>query len=436
MSEADATGSTGTGLTEETIFTWGAPPLKFGAGAVDEIGFEMAQFGARRVLILTDPRINELGLPARIAESLTKHGITSEIFDGCHVEPTDDSMDKAAGYARSQGPWDGFVAVGGGSSIDTAKAVNLLTTDEGELMDYINKPIGRARAPKGQLKPLIAVPTTAGTGSESTAMCVLDVLSMRVKTGISHWRLRPTLAVIDPLVSLSLPPEVTAAAGMDIVCHALESYTARWYTTFDRKQPEQRVTYCGSNPVSDLWCEKALELLASSFRTAVHHGNDLAARSNMMLAATFAGMGFGNSGVHIPHANAYPIAGMVKDFRPVGYPQQEPMVPHGMSVSLTAPEAFRFSFPSAPERHLRAAAMLAPDQEKRNDPREQLPSVVVDLMRDIGIPNGIGAVGYTEADIPELVPGTMKQQRLLATCPRPVNEEDIAGIFARSIQNW
>jgi alcohol dehydrogenase class IV len=267
-------------------------------------------------------------------------------------------------------------------------------------------------------------------------MCVLDVLSMRVKTGISHWRLRPTLAVIDPLLSLTIPPEVTASAGMDIVCHALESYTARWYTTFDRKQPEQRVTYCGSNPVSDLWCEKALTLLAHSFRTAFNHGQDLEARSNMMLAATFAGMGFGNSGVHIPHANAYPIAGMVKDYRPPNYPQDEPMVPHGMSVSLTAPEAFRFSFPSAPERHLAAAALLAPDEDKQNDPGEQLPAAVIRLMRDIEIPNGIGAVGYTEADIPDLVPGTMKQQRLLATCPRPVDEEDIAGIFAHSIQNW
>ena len=380
--------------------------------------------------------INELGIPARIAESLTRQGITSEIFDGVHVEPTDDSMDKAAGYARQQGPWDGFVAVGGGSSIDTAKAVNLLTTDGGELMDYINAPIGAGRAPQQPLKPLIAVPTTAGTSSESTAMCVMDILSMRVKTGISHWRLRPTLAVIDPLVSLTLPPEVTASAGMDIVCHALESYTARYYTTFDRKQPEQRVTYCGSNPVSDLWSEKALALIASSFRTAVHQGSNLEARSNMMLAATFAGMGFGNAGVHIPHANGYPIAGMVRDFRPAGYPQQEAMVPHGMSVSLTAPEAFRFGFPAAPERHLRAAAMLAPGQDKLNDPGEQLPAAVVELMRDIDIPNGIGAVGYTESDIPDLVPGTMKQQRLLATCPRPAGEEDIARIFARSIENW
>src|SRR6202012_5945688 len=120
-----------------------------------------------------------------------------------------------------------------GSAIDTAKAVNLLTTDGGELLDYVNPPIGGGRAPGGGLKPLVAVPTTAGTGSESTAMCVMDILSMKVKTGISHWRLRPTLAVIDPLVSLSLPPEVTASAGMDIVCHAVESYTARWYTTFD-----------------------------------------------------------------------------------------------------------------------------------------------------------------------------------------------------------
>lgn len=423
-------------LTEETIFTWGAPPLKFGAGAVDEVGFEMTQYDAKRVLILTDPGIHASGIPQRVADSLTKYGITSEIFDGCHVEPTDDSMDKAAGYAREQGPWDGFIAVGGGSAIDTAKAVNLITTDGGELMDYINKPVGNAQAPKGQLKPLIAIPTTAGTGSESTAMCVLDVLSMKVKTGISHWRLRPTLAIVDPLVTLTLPPEVTAASGMDIVCHAVESYTARWYAGFDRKKPEDRVTYCGSNPVSDLWCERAMSLIARSFRTAVHEGDNLEARSNMMMAATFAGMGFGNSGVHIPHANAYPIAGMVKDYRPAGYPQDEPMVPHGQSVSLTAPEAFRFCFDAAPDRHLRAASWLAPQMDTLDDPSEQLPAALTALMRDIGIPNGLGAVGYTEADVPDLVPGTMKQQRLLATCPKTPDEDDIARILTHSIENW
>ena len=423
--------------TEESVFTWGAPPLKFGAGAADEIGFDLAQYGAKRILLITDPGMQQTGLPDRIADGIRRFDMTVEIFDGVHVEPTDDSMNKAIGYASQQGPWDGFVAVGGGSSIDTAKAVNLLTTFPGELMDYINKPVGSAQAPPGALKPLIAVPTTAGTGSESTAMCILDVLSLRVKTGISHWRLRPTLAVVDPLLTMTLPAEVTAAAGMDIVCHALESYTARWYASFDRKKPEERVTYCGSNPVSDLWCEKSMSLLARSFRTAVHHGGeDVDARMDMMMAATFAGMGFGNSGVHIPHANAYPIAGQVRDFRPAGYPQDEAMVPHGMSVSLTAPEAFRFSFDSAPDRHMAAAKLLGPNADTQSNASEQLPHVVTELMRDIDIPNGIGAVGFGESDIPDLVDGTMKQQRLLATCPRTPTEDDIADIFAKSISNW
>ena len=422
-------------LSEETIFTWGAPPLKFGAGAADEIGFDLAQYGVQRVLILTDAGLAERGIPYRIADALKRYDITAEIFDGVHVEPTDDSMDKAAGYAREQGPWDGFIAVGGGSAIDTAKAVNLITSNGGELLDYINKPIGKAQKP-GPLKPLVAVPTTAGTGSESTAMCILDVLSMKVKTGISSWRLRPTLAVVDPLLTMTLPPEVTAAAGMDIVCHAVESYTARSYTSFDRKKPEERVTYCGSNPVSDLWCERAMGLIAQSFRTCVHNGDDLEARSNMMMAATFAGMGFGNAGVHIPHANAYPIAGRVRDYRPSGYPQDEPLVPHGQAVSLTAPEAFRFTFDNAQQRHLRAAELMAPGRDFDGDDRERLPSVLVDLMRDIGIPNGIGGVGFTEADVPDLVPGTMKQQRLLVTAPRVPNEEDVAAILTGSLQNW
>jgi alcohol dehydrogenase class IV len=422
---------------EETIFTWGAPPLKFGPGASDEIGFEISQYDARRVLIVTDVGVAATGVPHRIADNLRRYDIIAEVFDGVHVEPTDDSFSKAIGYATEQGPWDAFVAVGGGSAIDTAKAVNLLTTYPGDLMDYVNKPIGLAKPPPGPLKPLVAVPTTAGTGSESTAVCVLDILSLRVKTGISHWRLRPTLAVVDPLLTMSLPPEVTASAGMDVLCHALESYTARDYRTFPRKTPQERVTYCGSNPVSDLWCEKAITLLATSFRNAVTDGAaSIEARTDMMLAATFAGMGFGNAGVHIPHANGYPIAGMVKDYLPAGYPSDKPMVPHGQSVSLTAPQAFRFTFESAPQRHLRAAALLAPDADTRSDPAEQLPAALVDLMRDIGIPNGIGAVGYTESEIPELALGAMKQQRLLAMCARQVDEEDIANIFAKSIENW
>jgi hydroxyacid-oxoacid transhydrogenase len=420
----------------ETVFTYGAPLLKYGPGAAEEIGYDLAQTGARRVLVVTDPGVAATGSPQRVADQMAQFGVEARVFDGAHVEPTDESLQAAVDWAREHGPWDAIVAVGGGSSIDTAKAINLLTTNPGELMDYINKPVGGGRAPENPLNPLVAVPTTTGTGSESTTICVLDVLSLKVKTGISHARLRPTMAVVDPALTVTQPAGVTAAAGMDILCHALESYTARPYTTFEHKKPEQRVPYCGANPIADMWAEKALSLLSESFRTAVRDGSDEDARGKMAMAATFAGLGFGNAGVHIPHANAYPIAGRVRDFHPKDYPPDEPMVPHGMSVALTAPEAFRFTFDADPERHRRAARLLDPRADEPADPAEHLPTVLAALMRDIDIPNGLGAVGYGEDDVDDLVEGTLKQQRLLATAPKEVTDDDLAGIFRRSLSIW
>ncbi|MCU1657246.1 MAG: adhfe [Pseudonocardiales bacterium] len=420
----------------ESIFTYGAPALKFGDGASDEIGYDLAQLGARRALLVTDARVAATGVPERIAAQMATYGVDATVFDQVHVEPTDASMQAAVDWARAYGPWDAVVAIGGGSSIDTAKAVNLLLTNPGELIDYVNAPVGGGQAPRNALYPLVAVPTTTGTGAESTTICVLDVLAQRVKSGISHIRLRPTLAVVDPALTLTQPAGVTAAAGMDILCHALESYTARPYTAVPRKLPEQRVPYCGSNPISDMWAEKSLSLMATSFRRAVTRGDDREARGAMALAATFAGLGFGNAGVHIPHANAYPIAGQVRDFRPAGYPPDEPLVPHGMAVALTAPEAFRFTFAAAPDRHLRAAQLLDPAADVRGDPAALLPDVLLRLMRDIGMPGGVGAVGFTEADVEDLVDGALKQHRLLATAPCRVNGDDLGGIFRRSMSLW
>ena len=419
----------------ETIFTWGAPPLKFGVGALDEIGFDCAQLGLERVLIVTDDGVAATGMPQRAAESMQNAGLKPTVFTGVHVEPTDASFRAAAEFAGDT-DWDGFVAVGGGSSIDTAKAINLLTTNPGDLMDYVNKPVGGGKPPTMPLKPLVAVPTTAGTGAESTAMCIMDILALKVKTGISHPRLRPVLAVVDPLTTLTMPPHVTASCGMDILCHALESYTARHYQAYARRQPEQRAVYVGNNPVSDAFIEKALPLLSRSFRRAVLTGSDLEARTDMLLAASFAGMGFGNAGVHIPHACGYPIAGRVNTYRPPDYPQAEPMVPHGESVSLTAPAAFRFTFPTDPERHLHAAELLDPRAAEVKDARERLPQAIVALMRDIGMPNGIADVGYTHADITDLVTGAVKQQRLLTMAPRDVMPEDLEAIFSNSMRNW
>lgn len=421
---------------QETVFTYGAPSLKFGEGAADEIGYDLSEYGCTRALVITDPRVAATGMPQRIADRMAGYGVSAVVYDQSRVEPTDESLQAAVDWARANGPWDAFVAVGGGSSIDTAKAVDLLLTNPGEVIDYVNAPVGGGRAPVNPLLPLVAVPTTTGTGSESTTVCVLDVLAQHVKSGISHWRLRPTFAVVDPMLTVSQPAGVTAASGMDILAHALESYTARPYSSLGRKQPEQRVAYCGSNPISDMWAEKSLSLLAEYFRRAVRDGDDLEARRGMAQAATFAGLGFGNAGVHLPHANAYPIAGRVRDFHPVGYPDDEPMVPHGMAVSLTAPEAFRFTFEAAPGRHLRAARLLEPGVDTPSDTSALLPDVLCRLMRDIEIPAGVGAVGFGDADVDDLVEGTLKQQRLLSTAPREVTPEDVAGIFRRSMSLW
>ncbi|MFC5176820.1 hydroxyacid-oxoacid transhydrogenase [Nocardioides taihuensis] len=420
----------------EQVFTYGAPALKFGPGASAEIGFDLEQLGARRVLLVTDPGVAAAGHPAAIAERLADRGLDVTTYDRARVEPTDASLADAADFARASGPYDALVAVGGGSAIDTAKAISLLLTNPGTVLDYVNAPVGGGRAPAHPLLPLVAVPTTTGTGSESTTVCVLDVLDQHVKSGISHPRLRPTLAVVDPQLTWSQPAMVTASSGMDLLCHALESWTARPYSSFPARQPEQRVPYCGANPISDLWVERSLVLLAGAFRTAVHRGDDVVAREQMATAATFTGIGFGNAGVHVPHANAYPIAGRVRGYRPADYPQDEPMVPHGMAVSLTAPAAFRLTFDADPARHLRAARLLDPDGAGVPDGPDQLPAVVSALMRDVGMPPGLAAIGYGEADVDDLVAGALQQQRLLATAPLEVTPDDLAGVFRRSLELW
>ncbi len=418
----------------ESVFTYGAPSLKFGPGASTELAHDVAALGAGRVLLVTDTGVAATGPPARLAERLGAAGLEVTTYDGTRVEPTDASLAAAADFARDSGPFDVVLAVGGGSSIDTAKAVSLLVSNPGEVIDYVNPPVGGGRAPVQPLVPLVAVPTTTGTGSESTTVCVLDVLAQHVKSGISHPRLRPALAVVDPDLAVSQPAMVTASSGLDILCHALESYTARWYADFDAKQPEQRVPYCGANPVADLFAQQALTLLAGSFRAAMRDPTDRRARRDLALAATYAGLGIGSAGVHIPHANAYPIAGRVRDYRPADYPVDAALVPHGMAVSLTAPAAFRFTFEATPQRHLHAAHLLEPDATE--DGADLLPAVVLRLMRDVGMPSGLAEVGYDQSDVPDLVAGTMQQQRLLSISPRATTEDDLARILGDSLELW
>ncbi len=427
----------GVTLPTETVFVLEMSPIKFGLGAMDEIGFDASRLGIKKALVFTDRHLGELGLPERVRGLLEEQGIKADVYDGVEVEPTDRSMEEAAEYARTK-EFDGLIAVGGGSTIDTCKAANLLTCYPAPLVDYINKPVGKGVSVPGPLRPLIAVPTTAGTGSETTAVAVTHVVDGNVKAGVSHRLLRPALGIVDPLNTLTAPPEVTAAAGVDILTHAIESYTTRPYNARPKYHPPDRPAYVGANPASDIWCERAMEYVARYLRRAVLNGLDVEARVHLALAANFAGIGFGNAGVHIPHAVAYPIAGLVRDYIPAGYRTRHPLVPHGMSVILTAPAAFRFTYATAPERHLRAAELIGASVTNLGEAerREALPRALITLMRDIGIPNGLTAIGYGERDVPALIEGTLRQPRLLAGAPRAVGAAELDWILRDAMRYW
>ncbi len=425
----------GNGSNHETIFTLEATPIKYGPGASEETGWELKRMGVERVMLVSDPGVVKAGITGRIQELIEAEGIKVEVWDKSRVEPTADSFQAAADFAV-EGNFDGFVAVGGGSSIDTAKVSDLIATHGGEIIDYVNPPVGGGKKPPGPLKPLLAVPTTAGTGAEATTVAILDIPDQKVKTGISHGFMRPDRGVVDPLLTMSMPSEVTSSCGLDVVCHAAESYLSKPYTTREKPaSPDDRPPYQGSNPIADMWSGKALEYGGQYLRRAVKDGEDVEARGAMMLGASLAGIGFGSAGVHIPHSCAYPIAGLKHEYQPPGYPQDHPFVPHGWSVIVTAPAAFRFTYESQPERHRQVAELLSGEKIENAD-ENTLPEVLIQLMKDVGAPSGVRELGYDDNDIDALVDGAMKQQRLLVIAPREVTEEDLANILRESMENW
>jgi hydroxyacid-oxoacid transhydrogenase len=416
----------------ETVFTLEATPIKFGPGAVEDAGWELKRLGVTRALLVTDPGVAALGHPDRVRAAIEREGIEVVLYDRARVEPTLDSFQDAADFARDAGV-DGFVSVGGGSSIDTAKVADLITSHPAAVMDYVNPPVGEGRKPPSPLKPHLAIPTTSGTGAEATTVAVLDVPDQKVKTGISHRYLRPAQGIVDPELVRTLPAEVTSSTGLDVVCHAAESFLSKPYDARERPEtPDDRPPYQGANPVADVWSAKALEYGGRFLRRAVADPDDLEARGAMMLAASMAGVGFGSAGVHIPHACAYPIAALKHEYQPAGYPDDHPFVPHGHSVIVTAPAAFRFTYEAAPERHHQVAELLAGGPIENPGP-DTLPDVLRELMRDVGAPNGIAALGYTEDDVPALVEGALKQQRLLVISPREVAAEDLGRILNASM---
>ncbi len=457
----------------DSAFTVDASRVTFGTGSLPEVGDRARALGMRRVALITDARLRALPWFAEVASSLAAAGLDVAVFDGVAIEPTDASLDDAVRFARDARP-DGFVSLGGGSVIDTAKIAALLHAHPAPLRTYVNAPVGEGRAVPGPLAPHIACPTTSGTGSEVTGIAIFDDLALHAKTGVASPRLRPTEAIVDPRTTATLPANVVAASGMDVLCHAIESFTARRFTQRAAPAaPTSRPMSQGANPWSDLGCREALRIASAYLVRAVADESDREAREQMMWAATLAGIAFGNAGVHAPHAMAYAVAGLVHEsavrgdlaepgahasapqgdrpgahassshggaraerlrFSPAGYPSG-PIVPHGIAVGVSAPAVFRAFATFAPERHLDVASLLGEDTRGASvdDAGELVARAVIRISRAIGFPDGTSGVGYTADDTADLVAGTLPQQRLLANAPCEVDRECLEELFAGAL---
>ncbi len=422
----------------ETIFSMDTSSIKYGPGVTQEVGWDMEELGAHRVMVVTDRDMVGSEAVSVTLESLQKYNIDTVLFDQARVEPTDVSFKEAVKFAEN-GKFDGFVAVGGGSSMDTAKAANLYSTHPADFMTYVNPPIGKGTPVPGPLKPLVAVPTTAGTGSETTGVAIFDLVEMNAKTGIAHRALRPAKGIIDPHNTRTLPKMIAACTGLDQLTHALESLTA---LPFNRRpapeHPKLRPAYQGSNPISAIWASRAIEMISKNLVRVIEDPSDSEARGEVLLAATYAGIGFGNGGVHLAHGMSYPVSGMVRGYVPEGYPPGQPLVPHGMAVVLNAPAVFKFTAPANPELHLYAAKLMGKDVSDAapEDAGTILSDAIVALMQKVGMPNGLSAVGYGPGDVDKMVEATLPQHRVTKLSPRPAAAGDLKQLFLDSMVLW
>ncbi|TAG02027.1 MAG: iron-containing alcohol dehydrogenase [Betaproteobacteria bacterium] len=426
----------------DTSFSVEVNHFTFGPGCLREAGSHARALGMRRIALYTDKLVRDLPYVATVKRSLEAAGCSVEIYWECEVEPTDRSFKAAAQFAID-GQFDGFVSVGGGSVIDTAKAANLLATYPADLMAYVNAPIGEGRAVPGALKPHIACPTTCGTGSEVTGIAIFDLLSHQCKTGILSRHMLPSRALVDPDVTHTLSPAIIAANGFDALSHALESYTARAHSakakSYDGLDGAKRPMNQGANLWSDMGARESLRVIGQNLVRAVNDPSDQQAKGAIMYSALIAGMTFSNAGCHLPHGMSYAVSGLVRDFKPPqGYPQDQPMVPHGMSVVLNAPSVYRFTGEAAPERHLEAAQFLGAEMRgaNTNDAGEIVAAKLIEMMRAVNFPNGLNAVGYTDADAEQLAERAFPQQRVIKNAPRDVSKATLAALFKGAMRYW
>lgn len=369
-------------------------------GAAGRLGEHIAQRfpGARRALLVTDPGFLQTGLVETPAASLRAAGLAVEIYSQVVADPPEVVVLEAVGAARAFRA-DIVIGLGGGSSMDVAKLIAVLTDSEQPISAIYG--IGNV---KGTRLPLVQIPTTAGTGSEVTNIAIVTT-GATTKMGVVAPQLYADLALLDAELTLGLPPHVTAATGIDAMVHAIEAYTSKHK----------------KNPLSDMLARKALQLLSSNLIAVCENGRNLAARQAMLLGALLAGQAFSNAPVAAVHALAYPIGGIFH-------------VPHGLSNSLVLPHVLRFNAPEAADLYAELAEIVVPAASGSVEARAEALAVAMQQIAIVtGIERTLQQVGIREADLDRLADDAMLQTRLLGNNPRPVTREDARAIYAAAL---
>jgi alcohol dehydrogenase class IV len=390
--------------------------LIFGNHAVNKVGKVVKRLQGEKVLVVTDPSIRDAGLLEFVEEPLKEMSISFEVYDQGEPEPSIEKVLECTEFAK-RGNYDLIVCLGGGSVIDLGKATAVLMTYGKHPNDYF----GEGKVP-GPVAPIVAIPTTAGTGSEVSPSSILTDVKANLKKGISDNKLRPRVAIVDPVLTLSCPPGVTAATGIDVLAHAIESYIATDYKYLPLAPGEEdTVLYHGSYPLTDCLALKATELVGQHLRTVVDQGKNLEARVHMAMANVMAGMAFSNSGVTAVHAMAYPLGAVSH-------------APHGVVNGLLLPHVMEYNVPVR-ARELADVARALGEKVEGLSAREaafKAISAVNEIIRDVGLPTRMRDIGVKEKDIRPMAEATMLVTRLLRSNPRRVSAEALEEIYKRA----
>lgn len=423
-------------LSPETVWEVQMPAICVGAKAAEELGYQLEQIGAesdQRGLIITDENLVSLGHVSRIVGEIEADGFEVDVFDSVEREPSISAINDCIEFVRQEAGNDGYdfyIGLGGGSCMDTAKATRAVVANGGNVLDYVAAPTGAGKALTQSGEPLVLLPTTAGTGSEISPVAILSVPEKNIKEGISSPHVRADAAVLDPTLTTTLPPDLTAKTAMDALGHAIEGYTTHRYDNLLRPEdPSDRPVYAGRTGFTEMFSEKAIELLSSNVRRVVNNGDDIAAREAMLKGALFGAIAGLTAGASLAHAMAYPVGNNYH-------------TKHGETIAaLTPASTLGYNVASDPPRFARVAEMLGADtsgmstHQAANAAREEF----IELQRDLNVlPSGLHELaGITTDDISELAESTVNsQQRLLRCNPRPVSEEDVEEVFRDALHNW